>query len=66
MYEAAEHTEFGYAKEPGSEFKYNMLENMKYGRICKSGMVVINEAENKMTCIRIGNVQTNKDDYASN
>jgi hypothetical protein len=51
MYSAADFTEFGYAKEPNTEFKYQMLENMKYGRYCKSGMAVISESENKMECV---------------
>lgn len=66
MYSADDFSVFGYVKDPNSDFKYQMHENMKYGRICKSGMVVINESESKMECVQIGNVQTNKDGYASN
>jgi hypothetical protein len=51
MYDAPDFSEFGYKKDPEMEFKYNMLENMKYGRVCKSGMVAITEADNKMQCV---------------
>ena len=51
MYSSDDFTEFGYLKDPNSEFKYNMLENIKYGRYCKSGMAVIDAANSKMTCV---------------
>ena len=65
MYSAEEFTEFGYLKDPNNMFKYQMLENMKYGRYCLSGMAIIEASENKMQCVQISDVKTNLDDYAS-
>jgi hypothetical protein len=65
MYKMDEFSEFGYLKDPKAEFKYQMQENMKYGKYCKSGMAVIDEANNSMKCVKIGSVMTNSDAYAT-
>jgi len=65
MYKGELYAEFGYLRE-SSDFKYNMYENMKYGKYCKSGMAKIEEDLNKMTCVEVGNIKTNKDSYGDN
>ena len=44
MFEKPNFTIFGYKKQE-KEFKYSYRENMFYGRYCKSGIAVINEAK---------------------
>jgi len=65
MYTQEKYREFGYKKDSTVEFKYNMQENMKYGRFCKSGIALIIEAESKMVCVELETVKTNLDSFTS-
>ena len=61
MYEADDFTVYGYKEEP-LKIEYNMQENYKWGRYCKSGIGVIDKKKSEMTCVRIDQVETNMDE----
>lgn len=60
LYEKPDFSVFGY-KNHNKEFKYQMKENMEYGRHCKSGIAVINEKKNEMMCVKLSSVISNLD-----
>ena len=65
MYDAADGTVYGYASSSSDEFKYKMFENKEHGRYCKSGMAVLDASANTATCVKISNVKTNYDAFAT-
>lgn len=62
MYTQSNGKTFGYKKE-AKAWKYNFHENMDLGRWCKSGLAVIDQAKNEMTCKTLDSVKTNLDGY---
>jgi len=60
MYSQEDGVTFGYKKQEKDTFKYNILENYKYGRFCKSGLAKIITDKNEMMCVTMTKLETNK------
>ena len=45
--------------------KYAFEQNMQHGRYCASAIAVIDEAANSMTCVKISDIKTNLDAFAT-
>ena len=70
MYTQEEFTVFGYVKQPVNndlkvKMKYAFEQNMQHGRYCASAIAVIDEAANSMTCVKISDIKTNLDAFAT-
>ena len=63
MYSKPLFSEFGFKRDETQEFRYQLEENMNYGRACESGLAVIKDG-NKMMCVEIDSIMTNIDNYA--
>jgi hypothetical protein len=50
MYSQEDGVKFGYHKDENdnTQFKYNILENYRHGRYCKSGLATIDKATKEM------------------
>ena len=62
MYSQEDGVTFGYHKDENdkTQFKYNILENYRHGRYCKSGLATINYVTKEMQCVTMSKLETNK------
>lgn len=65
MYSAENEIIFGYKPDPKMKFKYNMRENVYFGRFCKTGLAKIMKDKNEMKCVELSEVVSNKENAVS-